>query len=73
SHICRYLAQGNGRYDFMKDLGSTESQVLNQQYRFGYVLLLTNDLSYCFPPRNNNVEYAAFSIHGGAGTQRTMA
>ncbi len=60
-------AQDLGKYSFIQDLVRLESltdKVGNLSK--GYAIWVTNDASYWNPPKNQNVGYAAFSVHNGA-------
>jgi len=67
-------AQDVGKYDFVKDICRVESfrkHIVG--YRAGYAIWLTNDPYYWNAPKSNTAGYAAFSVHGGAVKEGTMA
>lgn len=60
-------AKDIGCYLFLKDVQRIENIKENIEDRFseGYSILLTNELSYCRPPRKKGCVYEDFSLHEG--------
>lgn len=56
-------AQDIGRYDFFKDVARIEQLIARGQASRGLAMFLTNDSSYWKPLRDDNVGFAAFSMH----------
>ena len=56
-----------GKYYCTKDIHSVENFAENiNNFKSGYVILLTNDQSYWTEPKNSEAGYADFSVHDGA-------
>lgn len=73
-HLKNHGAQDIGAYDFVKDICRVESFASHLDgFKYGYVLWLTNDPYYWKAPHNENVGYAAFSVHQGAKKSGVMA
>ena len=66
-------AQDIGKYDCIKDICRIEGFSKHiDNFKAGYVVLLTNDQSYWKAPKTDTAGYAAFSVHDGAVKTGTM-
>ena len=69
-----HSAQDLGKYDFVKDICRVEAFRKHiSGYREGYAIFLTNDSAYWDIPKNDNIGYAAFSVHNGAVKEGSMS
>jgi len=61
-----HSAQDNGRYDYLSDVSRVERiKSLDENFREGYAIMLTNEPSYWKSPRSNKTFDADFRIHEG--------